>query len=261
MKTQELELINDMLELINTRVPNAAIKNYIEEHLCKLLNGNNKINDLTTGIELYDTNDKDEIIEYFKLLFYPTKNDFNFKDFSKIEIVYKCGEDSLEKKIIEFSNSLIEVNELQIINKKSLNQINFTIIQNLLKQKYLNDHLVYNYKFVSKINSDFLLPSYDIEEETFIESKSSTTKSVVIVPNYSNEVAIKNDVKETNTLLAKYIANHDLENVSFINSDYLVGKTFSTNEKQMISIPNDIILSSTTRDAYQNMQKNLAKKI
>lgn len=251
-----------MLEVINTKVHNIEIQNYIEEHLCKLLNGNNIINDLTTGIELYTNDDNNNISEYFKLLFYPTKNDFNFKDFNKIDIVYKGGTDLVEKKTIEFSKCLIELSELRVVNKKSHNKLDFTTTQSLSKSKYLKNNLVYNYKFVSKISSDFLAPSYELEEETFVDTKSSATKSIIVIPNYSNEVVIKNDIETTDTLLAKYIDNHDLENISYFNSTYLVGKTFNAdNSKYMASIPNALILKSTTQASYQKIRENLSKKI
>lgn len=261
MKTQELELINEMLTVINTKVNNADIQKYIEEHLCKLLNGNNVINDLTTGVEIYSVNNNDEIDEYFKLLFYPTENDFNFKNFSKIEIVYNCDNSKVEKKTLEFFRGLIVVNELQIISQKTLNKKNIMTTEKLLKRKYVKNSLLYNYQFISKISSDFLVPSYQIEEETFIDSKSSTTKSIIIIPKHSNKAAIRTDVKTTDTILAKYIDSHDLENVSFINSEYLVGTKFNTKEQQISTIPNNIILSATTSSAYQKLQRNLSKKI
>ena len=148
-----------------------------------------------------------------------------------------------------------------IKNYKNLDKQNMMTIQSVLKRKYLENDLLYNYKFISKISSDFLAPSYQIEEETLIDSTSSITKSIIVIPKYSNESAIRTDVKTTNTLLAKYIDGHDLDNVSFINSEYLVGTKFDTDEKQITSIPNNIILSTTTSSAYQKLQRNLSKKI
>lgn len=259
MKTQDLKLINEMLDVIHSKVNNLEIQKYIENHICQLLNGNSTINDITTGIEIYEETNDGKINNYFKLLFFPIKNDFNFKNFNKIETVYSCSNRKIEKKTIEFTGNLIQVSELEnnydFLNSKH----NFISTQSIYKKQYLKNSLVYNYRLFSKLSSDFLIPSYNIEEETFINNKSSITKSVIIVPKHSNESLLINDIKQTNTILAKYIDTNDLKNITFINSEYLVGEKFDNRNNQEYFISNCITFNETTSDNYQKLKQKFSK--
>ena len=259
MKTQDLKLINEMLDVIHSKVNNLEIKKYIENHICQLLNGNSIINDITTGVEMYEETYDGKINNYFKLLFFPAKNDFNFKNFSKIETLYSCGNSKIEKKTIEFIGNLIQVSELKNNYDFSSSRYNFISTQSICKKQYLKNDLIYNYRLFSKLSSDFLIPSYSIEEETFINNKSSITKSVVIVPKHCNGLLLANDIKQTDTILAKYINNNDLKNITFIDSDYLVGEKFDNRNAREYLLSNCLTFSETTIDNYQKLKQKFNK--
>lgn len=133
MKAEELNLINSMLAVIKDKITNAEIQKYIENHLCELLDKNNIMNDLTTGIEIYDE-ENGMINEYFKLIFYPEKRDFNYKNFIKLETVYSFGNLKSEKKTIKLIGDLVEVVELDYNHDE---KYNFNTIQTVRKKEIL----------------------------------------------------------------------------------------------------------------------------
>lgn len=144
-----------------------------------------------------------------------------------------------------------------------MKNITLILFKLLEKRKYLNDSLVYNYKLFSKISSDFLIQSYEIEEETFINDKESVTKSTIVVPKHCNEKAIKDDIEKTDTILGHYsLEKFDLTNINYITSNYLVGEKFNTQKKKDKN--RDILISQTykptTSDSYKKMVYKFDKK-
>lgn len=261
MQSYELDFIYSILDTVKNKITNVQIQQYIIESISKHLNDNSIINDLTTGIEIYKESDNGTIEDYFKILFYPINNDFNFKKFKKIEIVSTSGKAETDKMTIEFMGNLIEVTENKYKCEKANDKVNFITTQNIFKKQYLKNDLVYIYNFLSVISSDFLVPSYDIEEETWVSDKYSTTKSVIVFPKYTSTSGIKNLIKKTDSIIGRYLLdNNEINNITFINSTDFVGEKFNDKKDNKIVEDYANFYKASNKNIYEKVQQQLSKK-